>query len=141
MSAIESEMQYGCWRSLSPRLKRFSEALQQRQGLSSAMSTESYIQQLLPQLTVARNASTLSPVIGQDMMMLHGLGGPNPLQLLMMRLQSQQGLGLASAALATARNSQLQPHRLGSIRSCVYLRFLQSRTYLLHGLRAAIHAF
>jgi hypothetical protein len=57
--------------------------------------------------STARNASTSSPV-SQDMMMLQGLGGPYLLQLLMMRIQSQQGLSSASAALATARNSQLQ---------------------------------
>jgi hypothetical protein len=99
-------------------------------------ATESYIQQLLPQLTVApaRNASTSSPVISQDMMMLHGLGGPNPLQLLMMRLQSQQGLGLASAALATARNSQLQLPIAWAASDHVSTSSSFSQEHILHGL-------
>jgi hypothetical protein len=108
MSATESKMQLLLQLSVAPASDIILQLVQQRQDLSSAISTtERNIQQLLPQLTVApaRNASTSSPV-SQDITMLQGLGGP--LQLLLLRIQSQQGLALASAAPATVSNQQLQ---------------------------------
>jgi hypothetical protein len=67
--------------------------IRQRQGLSDAMSaTESNIQQLLLQLSVAptQQTPTSSPV-SQDQI-LQGLGGPGLLQLLLLRIQLQQGV-------------------------------------------------
>jgi hypothetical protein len=73
------------------------------------------------------------------MMMLQGLGGPYLLQLLMMRIQSQQGLASASAALATARNSQLQFPVPGHHQMCLpRVPSVKTRSCMVW---AAIHVF
>jgi hypothetical protein len=108
MSATESNIQQLLPQlSVAPASDVLLQLIRQRQGLSNEMSaTESNIQQLLMQFSVvpARNAYTSSPDI-QDQI-LQGLGGPGLLQLLLLRIQSQQGL--ASVAPATASNPQLQ---------------------------------
>jgi hypothetical protein len=101
MSATESKMRPLLQLSVVPASDILLQLMQQRQGLSNAMSaTERNIQQLLPQVSVppARNASTSSP----------GIGGSGLLQLLLRRIKAQQGLGVASAAPATVSNPQLQ---------------------------------
>jgi hypothetical protein len=108
MSANESNIQQLLLQlSVAPASDVLLQLIQQRQGLSNAMAaTESNIQLLLQRIAVAqtRNASTSSPV-SLDMM-LQGLEGSSLLRLLLLRIQSQQGI--ASAAPATVRNSQLQ---------------------------------
>jgi hypothetical protein len=140
MSANDSKMHLLL--SVAPASEILLQLVQQRQGLSSAMSvTERNIQQLLPQLTVAParnvNASTSIPV-SPEMMMLQGFGGPDTglLQLLLLRkrMQSQQALGLASAALATARNSQLQFPVAWAPAADAFASSSSGQEQILHGL-------
>jgi hypothetical protein len=92
--------------SAAPAPDDLLQLMRQRQAFFNTISvSESNIQQLLPQLTVAHslNASASNSSPFSHEMMLQGLGGPDLLQLLLLRVQAQQGL--ASAAPVTASNS------------------------------------
>jgi hypothetical protein len=134
MSANESNIQQLLLQlSVAPASDILLQLIQQRQGLSNAMTaTESNIQQLLQRLAVApaRNASTSSSV-GQDMMM-QGLEGSGLLRLLLLRIQSQQGLASATSAPGPASNSQLQLPVGWAPNASTSRSFIQEQ--ILHGL-------
>jgi hypothetical protein len=92
--------------SAAPAPDDLLQLMRQREAFFNTISvSESNIHQLLPQLTVAHslNASASNSSPFSHEMMLQGLAGPDLLQLLLLRIQAQQGL--ASAAPATASNS------------------------------------
>jgi hypothetical protein len=120
--------------SVAPSSEVLLQLMRQRQALSDTISvTESNIQQVLPQLTVAHslnvNTSNSSP-FSQEMM-LQGIGSPDLLQLLLLRIQSQQGL--ASAAPATISNSS-------SFRQEQILHGLSRDRGFVHNFRQHIHS-
>jgi hypothetical protein len=137
MSANESSMQQLLLQlSVTPASDVLLQLIQQRQDLSDAMTaTESNIQLLLlPRLIIApaRNASTSSSV-SQDMM-LQGIEDPGRglLQLLLLRIQSQQGLASAASVPATVSNSQLQLPVDRAPNASTSTPFIQEQ--ILHGL-------